>query len=422
MMTRKWVALAAPASLFVATSASAQELDNDLVIQPAIPQDFSRGRNVSVTEQSRPDYSALGLRLGGFTLYPRVTAGAGATSNTYLTSRNDDASVFLSQQASARLNSRWSRHSLQISGTATKREYIGQSRRNEDLWALDAAGRVDVAPAFTVEANVNVSRRLENLFSGEVTPTIAALSQYRRDYALVKATYTQGRMRAFVTADKADFRFAPLDLSAGGEREQSARNRQISRLTAQVEYARSPSVAFFTQASVTGIDYDNRPAPGLQKLGSKSFRVLGGLNLDIAGQIRGTIGLGYNIRNYDAAIYKTVGGLLGEVQLQTFPTERLTIGFDGRRSIEDITAGAIRPAIATRASVSADYELLRNMIISASGSYINQRRNGNTYRATAGGRYLFSRRVSLQGSASVSRRVASSVNEMRVEASLAYQL
>jgi hypothetical protein len=422
-MLRQWVALAAaPASFTFAASASAQELDNDLVIQPAIPQDFNRGRNVSVQEQSRPDYSALGLRLGGFTLYPRVSAGAGATSNTYLTSQNENASVFLSQQASARLNSQWSRHSLQISGSTARRQYIGESRRNENLWAVDSSGRLDLRSALAIEANVNISRRLESLFSGEVTPTVAALSQYRRDYGLIRAIYTQGRVRTLVTVDRADFQFSPVDLIAGGVRDQSTRDRQISRLTAQVEYARSPSIAVFAQGSLTEIDYDKRPSADLQKLGSKSFRVLGGINADIAGRMRGTIGIGYSVRNYDAAIYKTVSGLLGEVQLQTFPTQRLTIGIDGRRSIEDITAGAIRPSIVTRASASVDYELLRNMILSASASYVNQRRNGDTYQATAGSRYLFSRRLSLQGTASINRRATNSVNEMRIEASLAYQL
>lgn len=423
LMLRHWVAVAAaPTLLLVTASASAQELDNDLTIQAALPQDFNRGRNVSVQEQRQPDYIALGLRLGGFTLNARVTSGAGTTSNTYLTSQNKNASAFLAQQASARLSSQWSRHSLQLSATAVERQYLGESRRNEDLWALDGSGQLDLLSALTIESNVNVSRRLENLFSGEVAPTVAALSQYRRDYALLRSTYTQGRARALVTIDQASFRFFPVDLVAGGERDQSARDRQISRLTVQLEYARSPSVALFAQASATRIDYDNRPAVGLQKLGSKSIRVLGGINVDIAGQIRGTIGVGYSVRNYDATLYKTVSGLLGEVQLQTFPTQRLTLGIDGRRTIEDITAGAIRPSIVTRASISVDYELLRNMIISATGSYVNQRRNGDTFRGTAGGRYLLTRRLSLQGTASMNRRVASSISELRIEASIAYQL
>ena len=145
-------------------------------------------------------------------------------------------------------------------------------------------------------------------------------------------------------------------------------------------------------------------------MGSKSFRVLGGINVDIAGQVRGTVGLGYNVRNYDAAIYKTVSGLAGEVQLQAFPTPRLTFEFNGIRSIEDRTAGAVRPSIVTRTSLSVDYELLRNMIISASGGDINQRRTGDTYRATASGRYLISRRMSIQSTASFSQRVSSSVS------------
>ena len=74
-MTRQWLALAAaPFSMSIAASASAQELDNDLVIQPAIAQDYNRGRNVSVAEQPRPDYSAIGLNLGG----AQVLDGGGA--------------------------------------------------------------------------------------------------------------------------------------------------------------------------------------------------------------------------------------------------------------------------------------------------------------------------------------------------------
>jgi hypothetical protein len=422
-MARTWLALAAaPVSIAMTASASAQDLDSGLVIQPAIPQDFNRGRNISVAEQPRPDYNAVGLNLGGFKLYPRVEAGAGTTSNTYLVRDDENSSVFLYQQGSARLNSQWSRHALQLSGSTTQREYLGESRRNEDLWSLAASGRLDLQSSFKVDASVNVSRQLQGLFSGEASSTVAALSLYRRDYGMLKGTYTQGRIRAFATVDQANFQFSPVELSSGERVDQSFRDRRITRLTAQVEYARSPSVALFTQASATRIRYDERPEAGLEKLGSKSFRVLGGINVDIAGQVRGTVGLGYNVRNYDAAIYKTVSGLAGEVQLQAFPTPRLTFEFNGIRLIEDRTAGAVRPSIVTRTSLSVDYELLRNMIISASGGYINQRRTGDTYRATASGRYLISRRMSIQSTASFSQRVSSSVSELRLEAGLAYQL
>lgn len=343
-MTRQWLALAtAPLSIAGAASVSAQDLDSGLVIQPAIPQDFNRGRNISVADQSRPDYTALGVDLGGFKLYPRIEAGAGVTSNTYLTREDENGSLFLYQQGSARLTSQWSRHSLQLSGSTTQREYLGESRRNEDLWALAASGRLDLQSSFKLDASAAASRQLQGLFSAEATPTAAALSLYRRDYASLTGTYTQGRVRAFTTLDHARFQFSPARLSSGENIDQSFRDRSITRLTGQVEYARSPSVALFTQASATRIKYDDRPELGAQKLGSKSFRVLGGINVDIAGQVRGTVGLGYNVRDYDAAIYKTVSGLAGEIDLQAFPTERLTFEFNGTRSIEDRTAGTVQP-------------------------------------------------------------------------------
>lgn len=421
-MTRPWIALAAPCSLLVATSALAQDLDSDLTIQPAVGQDFSRGRNVSVTEQPRPDYRPIGILIGSMQLNPGVQIGAGATSNTYLSPSDGTGSVFLYQQASARLTSAWSRHSLQLSGSTTNREFLGQARRNEHLWDVSASGRLDINRAVQIDGSVNSARRFENLFSGEVTPTVAALSQYRRDYAMLKSTYTQGRIRTFVMVDGAKFRFLPVGLRNGGSLDQSDRDRAVTRITGQVEYARSPSVAFFAQVSGTRIAYNESEALGTPRQNSKSARFLGGVNVDIAGRIRGTIGLGYTIRNYDSALYDNISGLSGEIQLETFPTQRLTFGLQARRAIEDISLGASRPSLNTRASVTVDYELLRNFIINASAGYTHQPRSGDVYRTSAGGRYLLSRRLSLDANAFYSRRLSNSVNEARIQASLSYQL
>lgn len=421
-MTRLWIALVAPTGLLVGTSAAAQELDNDLIVQPAIPQDLNRGRNVSVGEQARPEYSALGVPLGGVTVYPSVNLGAGATSNTYLAPGDGNASPFVYQEGAIRLRSNWSRHSLTVSASALERQYLGESERNEHLWSANAAGRLDVYHSMKVEGAVSASRNFENLFSGEVTPTVAALSQYRRDLASIKATYAQGRGRTFLLFDHADYRFSPVSLRTGGELDQSARDRKISRLTGQVEYARSPSVAFFAQVSGMRIKYPNPISLARANQDSDSLRVLGGVNVDIAGQVRGTVGLGYSMRNYDAAIYRTVSGLSAEVQLEAFPTPRLTVGFNGRRSIEDTASGFLRPSFSTRMSLRADYELLRNFIISGTGSYRHQARSGDTYRGAASGRFLFSRRVSVESTVSYSRRSFDAVSEARADASISYHL
>jgi hypothetical protein len=405
-----------------AATANAQEFGSGLVIQPVVPQDFSRGHNVSVQEQPRPDYAALGVTLGGFILYPRVEIGSGATTNTYLTSNEAITSPFLYETASGRLASRWARHELRILASTTHREYIGESRRNEHLWNVDVYGRIDAHSSIKVEANVNASQNFENLFSGEVAANVAALSQYQRNFVSVRSTYSEGSTRAFAVVDYTKFNFSTVPLRGGGNQDQNFRDREILGLSGQFEYARSPSVAFFAQVSGRKTSF-NRPLPtGQPSVSSQSARILGGVNVDIAGKWRGSIGVGYIIRDYESGSYKTRRGIAAEVRTDLFLTQRLTLGITARRTIEDITVGVPTPSFNNTASARIDYELLRNLILSATGEFLRQSGRNETYRLTAGSRFLASRRFNVQGLLSYSQRSPDMLREARIEATIAYQL
>jgi hypothetical protein len=43
-----------------------------------LASNFKRDKNTSVRQRPRPDYEAIGVKTGGFTLYPRVTVEARA--------------------------------------------------------------------------------------------------------------------------------------------------------------------------------------------------------------------------------------------------------------------------------------------------------------------------------------------------------
>lgn len=221
-MTRPCIALAAPCSMLVATSASARKRNSDLVIQPFVVHDFRRQRNVSVTQQSSPDYNALGVSVGRMRLNLGVKLGSEATFDTCLSPVDAISLVFLYQQGSARLTSAWSRHALQVSPPTTHRKHLRESARNQHLCSSSASRQLDISHTLRIDRNVGHSRQLENLFSGEFAPTVVALSQGRRDYTMSRGTYTCEQIRMFVMADRAKFRFPPgwigrhLSIGAGG--------------------------------------------------------------------------------------------------------------------------------------------------------------------------------------------------------------
>lgn len=431
MMLRRWLAPGLPLTFMVCSPATAQIADG-LVVQSRIPQSYDRGRNVAVDEQPRPDYTPLGIRMGGFLFYPSVETGAGATSNAYLVSDNEAAAPIAYVKPSARLVSDWSRHRVELTGSSTLRDYIGESRRNERIWNVEARTRLDVDREITVLADVGANRMVENLFSGEAISTVTALSRYNRSFASLQAIYTGARSRGFLIADYTDLDFNSVPLAGGGVRDQADRNRQIKRLGGQFEYARSPSLSLFAQVSGSQTDYGRNLPDGGPNLDSKAVRVLVGSNVDIAGRIRGTIGIGYSVRDYDAAIYDTVKGLSIETRVQAFPTRRLTVTGTAERAIEDSALNRT-PYWNTQVGLRGDYEVLRNLLVNASGEYSRLRYTdsdlrGNIYRARLGGRYLASRRVSLQATSSYSRRSSNNrraldvVNEARVEAGITYSL
>lgn len=296
-------------------------------------------------------------------------------------------------------------------------------------------GEVELGRALTVTGEAIASQSFENQFSGEVGSNVAALSRFRRDFVSIRPEYTSGRVRAFLLADDADFRFAPVRLSDSTLRNQENRNRNVSRVTGQFEYARTPSISLFGQLGYVGTTFDG-DVVGVDALSSDAARGVVGLNVDLAGRAHGTIGVGYSNRDYRATGFDSVGGVIAEVQVDLFPTEHSTISTAARRTIEDATFGNVmpRPFWDNRLTLGGDYQLLNNLILSVDSQYalqnfINEDRKNSTYRLASRARYLISRRMTLEGSVSYAKRDSHGVQadtnnagEGRIEAGLTYHM
>lgn len=407
------------------------QVGESLLLPPVIPPGFNRGRNQSVVELPRRAFDPVGIRIGSFNLLPSIQSGGGATSNTYYTAE-PTASAFISTTPSATLVSRWNRHELMVSGTGTFREYLGESRRNEATWQSDVRGRVDLGRFSSVTVEEISTQQLENQFSGEVTPTVAALSRYRRDFLSVRGVNQVGRTRTTLAADYALFRFQPLPLTEGGTLDQSNRNRHIGRVTGQFEYARSPGLAFFVQGSFANQTFETQLRPGVPNLDSDGYRALGGINFDLPGKLRGSLGVGYTRQTFMAAIYKPVEGMSLEGRLEVFPSRLTTVTLGARRSIEVTSLSTTGSYWDNRVSMRVDREIWRGILVNASGeysrqTYISSGQDANAYRLGAGARYLSSRKVVVDASLNYSNRASSrglgnAYDEVRGEVGLTFRI
>lgn len=408
------------------------QVGEGLLVPPLVPQGFDRGRNVSVTEEATPDYNPLGGRLGSFLLFPSVELGGGATTNVYSSAVDPISVPYLYAEAAARLQSDWNRHSLAIRAAGQDREYINQSRARERTYDLGLTGRADLGRSSSVTGELSSARFVENQFSGEVVPTIAALSRYRRDYASLRGVYQEGRTRLTLATDYSAFTFSDVPLLDGTTRSQATRDRSIARVSGQAEYATSPSVSVYAQLAYANISYDRPLSATVPNRDSNSYRALAGVNFDIAGKARGTVGVGYVRRSPTASIYQTVGGLSAEARVDLFVTALTTVTISGRRVLEDTQLNQL-VFFDNRVGATINHALLRNLILRAEAGYSHQTFPSSTQRSVdfiqlgTGARYLSSRRLVLEASARYNNRAGSGTvgggfDEARVEAGVRYQL
>jgi hypothetical protein len=388
------------------TSASAQT--ESILVTPEVPPGFDKGRNVGVTERARPDYDALGVPLGQFNVFPQLRVGAGYTSNVLPNSPEKDSDEFVVVSPSVLIVSDWTRHLVSLGAGLDATRYLSTTNRNQNEWNVFARGRYDFSEGTLIEGNAQVERRFETPFSGAIASDLSVLSSYVRSYGAIRGDYQMGQGRAMVSADLTHFTFSSIERS-GTTLDQSDRDRSIGRLTAQGEYALTPSTSVFARVGYDRNSYDRDLLNGLPNRDANGYRASVGVNVDLSSLLRGTVSVGYLTRDYDASIYKNVSGFAAEAELEYFYSELTNFTIDASRTIQDTTLGGIGAYFDNRVSARVDHELLRNLLLNAGLAYTYQTyvytdAKNRVFGATAGARYLATRLYSLETDLSYTKR------------------
>lgn len=391
--------VARPALLCLAmamlAAGEAAHAQDTLLIQPALPDAFDRGRNISVVQRARPDYDPTGIPVGSFNAFPQLNLGLGYSDNLYYAPSNKIGSAYVDINPSMIVKSDWSRHSLTLRGGTTLERYFSESNRNQTPWDLGALGSLELGNSLEIIPELQIGRQFETPFSGETAASAAVLSSYVRKYASLRTEYSSGQSKLTLGIDDTNYQFSKIQFADGRLTDQSDRDRNILRTTGQAQYAFTPSVAAYVQLSYANTVYDRTLLTGQPNRDSNGYRAIGGFNFDLSGFMRGTIGVGYVRREFNSSIYRNVGGFSAEGKLEYFPSELTTVTLAARRVIEDSTLTNNSGYFDTRANLRVDHELLRNLLLHLSGeyahqSYIDADAKADIYRITGGGTFLSS--------------------------------
>lgn len=354
-----------------AAQAQGQVLVQDgIIIDPVLAFDYDQDRNTSLREQIQLENGPLGIRRGTLLVFPRLSAGIGASDNPFLAGGDTDGDVYARVSPGVDVRSDWARHRIDLNASAVLTRFAREDRLNRTEWNLGASGQLDVGDYANVGAEARISRVQEEPFTSGLDAATAILSRYERAFAALRAARQVGRTRFSATAAVEDYSFGDLEVNDGTTISQAARDRRDWTGAGQAEYAFSPGAVVYLQGTYVVTDY-GRPDNALEPArDSQSWRLLAGVNADLPGRLRGTVAAGYTHRNFDSPAYDPVSGFSAQGELTWFADPLTNITLRGRRLLQEAPIGG-DAFFENSARLTAERAVRRNLLLGVTG-YLGQ--------------------------------------------------
>ena len=156
---RVWSALLVAIAFSSVGVAHAEEYPERPVISPSRSQDLARGQGVM--DRARPEFDAMGIRLGSFMAYPAFETRVGYDDNVLAEDANTRDDVLFTLSPSLALESNWSRHFVSIAADSTSVLYTDETDEDNTQWGVAGEGRLDILESSDIGALISFQNRTE---------------------------------------------------------------------------------------------------------------------------------------------------------------------------------------------------------------------------------------------------------------------
>ena len=367
-------------------------------IFPAHAQvDQSAQGDVAVTARPRPEYDAIGARIGAFSVFPGVTLGAEYNDNVLASENNKQSDIIFSVQPYVTANSNWGRHSLTATVGGIRTYHRDFDSENATDWWANTDARLDLFHQSTLGFGVGHSDLHESRYAAE-SSSAGDLTRYVVDTGYVSASTVAGRFRITGRVDDTKYDFKNND--------QDYRDRSETDGSVRVEYALSPDTRLIGAVGANKRKYKFIPPidlpPGVnEERDSTGHDALFGINTSLTHLISGEVLVGYTEQKYDDPAVGKVSGLAVNGRITWLPTPLTTVTFVGSREVDDTGVLGAEGVLTTREGARVDHELLRNVLLSGGVSVAQAAYKGTIDRsddwvdADIGATYLMNRHVGI---------------------------
>lgn len=311
-------------------------------------------------------YQPKGVELGKFLFLPDVMTAGGYNSNVYTTTNNAKSDLFARVVPSFRLQSRFDRHALNLSGEAEKIYYRRYTSDNVLNGRLYADGRYDLFRGTEITGQASYYAEHEDRGSPD-----AVNGQYptpvfgNRQFLAGKHTEGPWLFSADVSRHQMIFKDVPGD--NGVIIQNQGRNRTEYRASGRVGYELIQGYYALGQVSGNIRDY-NLPVDynGVDR-SSRGYAAQGGVGVDLSQLIRGDFLVGYFKQDYNSSTLQNPSGLAVRAVFNWTPDKQTLIVPSLERSVLESTTAGASSMVRTALTALVRREIQRNLVGSIFG-------------------------------------------------------
>jgi hypothetical protein len=368
-----------------------------------IAQELRRG--ASILDRPKPELDPLGVRAGGFLIFPKIEVGTAYDANVFATENNKQGDFIFQVLPTITAQSDFSRHQLRFSAGADVGRYADQTSENFIDYFVTGSGRYDISGDSALSTNLAYRKLHED--RGDPDSPVVASEPIEFSRTNLDLAYQQrfNRVTGRVGIGAENENYDDVTAINGATLNQDNRDFWAYSATGQVGYDLYPGYQPFLRFTYTRTEYEE----GLVKPNSDSYEAVVGTTLDLTNLLTGEVFIGYLARNYDENDYKDFSGLAYGLKLDYAVTQLTSITGNIERGVEEGFGVRPSPRDRTTFKIGVDHELLRNLVLSALAEYQmddyqNTNQQDDFYLVQAGATYNINRNFYLRGTYSYSTR------------------
>jgi len=350
--------------------------------------------NVSVTDRPRPAYDPLGLRAGGYLIFPSLTVSEIYDDNVFADSEDEDEDFITRFQPNINFNSNFPRHRLDFSVGADVGVFADTGSENDFQDAFgDIDGRLDITRDSELALNLNAGRFHEGRDDPE-DPDRDEISTFLRFGGALTflQNFNRINLRPRVLVTRSDFQ--DIDGFSQDDRDETRYDASL-----RVGYFISPRINLFTQG---GFGFDDRDDDEPIDRDRYGWSASIGTAVDITAVLFGDVFVGYRQEFFDNDDFDDEDGIAFGANLTWNPTTLTTLNLSGDADFESTTNAeeGASSNFESNIALRVDHELLRNVLIGAFGAFNRDDfrdgdRTDNTFDLGASVTYLLNRNFSV---------------------------